>query len=98
MKNARFFAAMNTGNGFRSYFEETFGGAERRYVIKGGPGFEMQGGHAVLVCGYDEGGFLIMNSWGKSYGKDGKVYVSNRAFERQFMYGAVLTRVFDGAE
>ena len=27
-----------------------------------------------------------------------KVYVSNRAFERQFMYGAVLTRVFDGAE
>lgn len=38
MKNARFFAAMNTGNGFRSYFEETFGGAERRYVIKGGPG------------------------------------------------------------
>lgn len=38
MKNERFFAAMNTGNGFRSYFEETFGNMKRRYVIKGGPG------------------------------------------------------------
>ena len=72
--------------------------APRDAVIRGGTGFEMQGGHAVLVCGYDEGGFLVMNSWGKAYGREGKVYVSNRAFERQFMYGAVLTRVFDGAE
>ena len=67
-------------------------------VVRGGPGFVTQGGHAVLVCGYDEGGFLVMNSWGKSYGRDGKVYVSNKAFERQFMYGAVLTRVLDGAK
>ena len=67
-------------------------------VVRGGPGFVTQGGHAVLVCGYDEGGFLVMNSWGKAYGREGKVYVSNRAFERQFMYGAVLTRVLDGAE
>lgn len=72
--------------------------APKNAVVKGGAGFEAQGGHAVLICGYDEGGFLIMNSWGRGYGHDGKIYISNKAFERQFMYGAVLTRVLDGAE
>lgn len=66
-------------------------------VIRGTAG-EKAGGHAVLVCGYDENGVLIMNSWGRAYGRDGKVYVSNSAFERQFMYGATLTRAFDGLE
>lgn len=70
----------------------------RKAVVSGEPGREYQGGHAVLVCGYDPWGVLVMNSWGKGYGRDGKVYVSNRAFERQFMYGAVLTKVMDGLE
>lgn len=70
----------------------------RGAVVRGGPGHSAEGGHAVLVCGYDQDGFLVMNSWGRSYGRDGKVFVSNRAFERQFMYGAVLTRVLDGIE
>ena len=35
-----FFAAANTGDGFKSFFEETFFAPtiERRYIIKGGPG------------------------------------------------------------
>ena len=33
-----FFAAMNTGDGFKSYFYEIFGSLERLYIIKGGPG------------------------------------------------------------
>ena len=70
----------------------------RKAVVSGEPGREYQGGHAVQVCGYDPWGVLVMNSWGKGYGRDGKVYVSNRAFERQFMYGAVLTKVMDGLE
>lgn len=57
-----------------------------------------QGGHAVLVCGYDESGVLVMNSWGRDYGRDGFVYLSDRAFDRQFMYGAVLTHVLDEKE
>jgi hypothetical protein len=70
----------------------------KRAVVAGGPGHECQGGHAVLICGYDAGGVLVMNSWGAGYGRDGKVYVANRAFERQFMYGAVLTKVMDGLD
>lgn len=32
---------------------------------------EFQGGHAISFIGYDEDGFIIRNSWGKSYGKKG---------------------------
>lgn len=76
-----------------SITDEWFSPAED--VIRGGAGFTPQGGHAVLLCGYDEGGFLIMNSWGRDYGHDGKVYVSNEAFRKQFMYAAVLTHCLD---
>lgn len=55
-----------------------------------------QGGHAVTIVGYDESGVLILNSWGKEYGRDGLVYITNEAFRKQFMYGAVLTRCLDG--
>lgn len=67
-------------------------------VVQGGPDFTCEGGHAVLVCGYDPTGVLVMNSWGPSYGRDGKVFISNRAFAKQFMYGAVLTKSLDGLE
>ena len=33
-----YFAAMNTGEGFKSYFTEVFGDLDRLYIIKGGPG------------------------------------------------------------
>ena len=35
---AAFFAAMNTAEGFKSYFREIFDGFENIYIIKGGPG------------------------------------------------------------
>lgn len=54
-----------------------------------------QGGHAVTVCGYDETGVLILNSWGADYARNGFVYLSNKAFDDQFMYGALLTHVLD---
>ena len=34
----RYFAASNSSEGFKSYYHEVFDGAERLYVIKGGPG------------------------------------------------------------
>lgn len=54
-----------------------------------------EGGHAVMICGYDEDGVIICNSWGTGYGKDGFVYLTNKAFRDQFMYGAVLTHTLD---
>lgn len=38
MQNCTFFASMNTGEGFKSYFKEIFSPLDRLYIIKGGPG------------------------------------------------------------
>ena len=35
------------------------------------------GCHAVSIVGYDHDGFIIRNSWGKSYGKNGYFYIKN---------------------
>lgn len=57
-----------------------------------------EGGHAVTLVGYDADGVLIMNSWGKDYAHEGKVYITNKAFEDQFMYGSVITNCLNGME
>lgn len=64
----------------------------KKGVVLGGG--EEQGGHAVTVCGYDEGGVLILNSWGADWGHDGFAYIPVKTFEEQFMYGAALSGVF----
>lgn len=63
-------------------------------VIRGDKSMS-QGGHAVTLVGYDRDGVLILNSWGSDYAHNGFVYITNKAFEKQFMYGAVLTRCLD---
>jgi len=65
-------------------------------VIRGGG--SPRGGHAVTLVGYDRNGVVILNSWGKSYAHDGFVYITNKAFDQQFMYGACLTHCLDGME
>ena len=65
-------------------------------VVRGGPGHVSQGGHAVLIVGYDPDGVIIQNSWGVRYAHEGFVYLTNKAFEEQFMYAAFLTRALDG--
>lgn len=47
--------------------------------------------HAVLITGYDKSRVRLLNSWGKSYGDDGFVWISNEAFKRQFVLGSVIT-------
>ena len=64
-------------------------------VIRGKVNDE-QGGHAVHLVGYDDGGILIQNSWGADYGKGGFVYLTNNAFLSQFMYAAMLTNTLNG--
>lgn len=66
----------------------------KRGVISGGG--TTLGGHAVTGVGYDEEGVLILNSWGGDWGHEGFAYVPNEVFEREFMYGALLTRALDG--
>ena len=64
-------------------------------VVRGYEGTE-QGGHAVLIVGYDEDGVIIQNSWGLDYAHNGFVYLTNHAFEKQFMYAAFLTNALNG--
>lgn len=37
------------------------------------PGIEGHGGHAFVIVGYNEDGFLILNSWGPNWGRWGKL-------------------------
>ena len=35
-------------------------------------GYEYCGGHAIVCIGYDEEGFILLNSWGPKWGYNGK--------------------------
>lgn len=48
------------------------------------------GGHAVLICGYDEEGVYIQNSWGPFWGLYGFGLLPWEQFEMQFSYGLVI--------
>jgi hypothetical protein len=48
------------------------------------------GGHAVLICGYDEEGLYIQNSWGKKWGIYGFGLVPWKMVEKQFLKGALI--------
>jgi hypothetical protein len=48
------------------------------------------GGHAILVCGYDEFGVYIQNSWGSSWGIYGFALIPWSKVSKQFMYGMVI--------
>ena len=37
----------------------------------------ISGYHMVIICGYDERGWLIQNSWGKDWAEDGKAILPN---------------------
>ena len=53
------------------------------YTIKSGR--TPLGGHAVLVCGYDEKGVYIQNHWGKDWGAKGFGILPWSLYERQLM-------------
>ena len=48
------------------------------------------GGHAVLVCGYDDDGIYIQNSWGPYWGLYGFAFLSWEQVFMQFSYGVVI--------
>lgn len=53
-------------------------------------GFGNEGGHAVAIVGYDKDGFLIRNSWGKSYGYDGYMHLPYEDFNRFYEIWALI--------
>lgn len=53
-------------------------------------GSTQAGGHAVLICGYNENGLIIQNSWGKDWGEKGFAVLSWSNARAQFVYGCVI--------
>jgi len=51
-----------------------------------------RGGHCVLICGYDDNGVFIQNSWGAEWGLHGFGLLKWKQFDRQFMNGMVITQ------
>lgn len=58
------------------------------YVIK--KGTQSLGGHAVLICGYDQTGVYIQNSWGISYGCKSFIILPWSLVKQQLMYCCVI--------
>jgi len=54
------------------------------------------GGHAVVLCGYDDNGAYIMNSWSSKWGNYGTALITWDKLAEQMMYGAVLENCLDG--
>ena len=76
--------------------DSSWWGVKQDAPIISGKGTPNQGGHAVLICGYDKQGVWIQNSWGKGWGEWGFAKLPWQAFDAQFMYGAVISNVLDG--
>lgn len=55
---------------------------------------EILGGHAVLVCGYNDDGIYIQNSWGyNSWGKYGFAMLPWELVQKQLIYGVVIDNI-----
>ena len=76
--------------------DSSWWGVKKDTPIITGKGAAHQGGHAVLICGYDKQGVWIQNSWGTKWGEWGFAKIPWDVFDSEFMYGAILSRVFDG--
>jgi hypothetical protein len=48
------------------------------------PGDKLLGGHALCICGYNKEGFIIRNSWGTEWGKDGYCIMPYEDFGMQW--------------
>lgn len=45
-------------------------------------GYSLLGYHAICICGYDEEGFIIRNSWGNSFCDRGYTKIPNEEFNK----------------
>ena len=53
--------------------------------------YETLGGHAVLLCGYDENGIYIQNSWGETWGLYGFAILRWAQYDRQISNAMVIS-------
>lgn len=74
--------------------DEWYNVSSRTGMIKPSKNPEVLGGHAVLVCGYNENGIFIQNSWGyKEWGKYGFAILPWSMVPLQLVYGVVIDNI-----
>ena len=59
-------------------------------LIRNTPNSKQLGGHAVLLCGYDDTGVYIQNSWSEQWGIHGFAILSWEQFDKQFKNAMVI--------
>jgi C1A family cysteine protease len=64
--------------------------------IDDGKSYQSEGGHAVLICGYNRDGVIIQNSWGLDWGAFGTGLIPWNKFDQQFIYCGFLSNALDG--
>lgn len=53
------------------------------------------GGHCMVICGYDQSGIYIQNSWGVDFGANGFFIESWDTFKKDFIYAGFIANIFD---
>lgn len=69
---------------------------KNKTCISGNGSYRICGGHAVELCGYTKRCIIIHNSWGTDWGVDGFSFMTWEEFEREWLYGAVLSGCLNG--
>ena len=49
-------------------------------------------GHGILICGYDDKGIYVQNSWGSAWGLYGFGFLGWEQFDRQFDSGVIIRK------
>lgn len=82
------YASANAHSGWDELFSRTRGGSRRKGSKKASARDEISdipfppprdgddGGHAFVIVGYDSEGFIVLNSWGKAWGTNGRARLS----------------------
>jgi hypothetical protein len=51
---------------------------------------KLMGYHAISIVGYDENGFFIRNSWGKSFGDNGYCHIKNKDMDKMIELWTII--------
>lgn len=54
-----------------------------------------EGGHCMTIVGYNQTGFIIVNSWGLEWAQKGFAICPYDVFKKQFIYGGYISNALD---
>lgn len=76
--------------------DSSWWGLTKENPVVSGQGTPHCGGHAVCAAGYSKDYVYLVNSWGVDHGEYGHIKMPWAVFDKEIMYGAVLSNCLDG--